>query len=524
MREEAHPRRRTLDGSSHNGDISNHARRSTTDSNGHDASGGGARVPGGHPSRPAPAYRSERNVPSVAAVAAAPAAAANMVTSAASAAAAAAPEPEPARGPAPAYTVPSQRDARSVNPAVVNDYPYFHTEEWPFAAEQHDRQRENLLGGDDQVLIGRKEIPQLHALSSRPIEPGVGRLGGILAEWDKECALKHLDAIKPSVVSHEELHDFTLMEGEFAEDVLDLAGLENAPGLLHNITQRCRLTFTNQKRLVFTQTNHSAEVGVPTMYCLASVFHCFHDRWSTRKWSSFYAAINASEILQVFVQQTLTTSYMSTTHRWDEICNFVWCTVGGVMTSSKDLNGATQTLGDFDQGSCVRRWDKTRYMRHALVIRYLDCSTNSVMQTTAMAHPDTPASKLYEMARSIEANITIRSSDWLKCKTVPTPLVISPFTNELPSLPLFRQKSYRFLMFGLFFVAFVIVFLNPVAGLFMMLAVAIAIVGAYTSGAQRATLQPAGLAGMRISKTLLGTQSLAGMIYVPSFLGFFLGE
>lgn len=118
----------------------------------------------------------------------------------------------------------------------------------------------------------------------------------------------------------------------------------------------------------------------------------------------------------------------------------------------------------------------------------------------------------------------VRTNGTLTDISLCRPLVISPFTNELPSLPLFRQKSYRFLMFGLFFVAFVIVFLNPVAGLFMMLAVAIAIVGAYTSGAQRATLQPAGLAGMRISKTLLGTQSLAGMIYVPSFLGFFLGE
>ena len=51
--------------------------------------------------------------------------------------------------------------------------------------------------------------------------------------------------------------------------------------------------------------------------------------------------------------------------------------------------------------------------------RYLDCSTNSIKQTVAMAHPDTPASKLFEMARSIEANITIKSADWLKCKLVP---------------------------------------------------------------------------------------------------------
>ena len=74
-----------------------------------------------------------------------------------------------------------------------------------------------------------------------------------LADWDVECALKHLSAVGPSVVSHEELHDFTLMEGEFAEDVLHLAGVENAPGVFHNITQRCRLVLTNKKRLVFTQ-------------------------------------------------------------------------------------------------------------------------------------------------------------------------------------------------------------------------------------------------------------------------------
>ncbi|CAN0331482.1 unnamed protein product, partial [Laminaria digitata] len=118
-----------------------------------------------------------------------------------------------------------------------------------------------------------------------------------------------------------------------------------------------------------SQANHSAEVGVPRMHCCFSLLHCFHDRWSTRKWSSFYAAINASEVLQVFVQQTLTTSYMSTSCRWDEICDFMWCSVGGVMQSGKDVDQATQTLGDYDQGACAGRWDKTRYMRHALVIR-----------------------------------------------------------------------------------------------------------------------------------------------------------
>lgn len=43
------------------------------------------------------------------------------------------------------------------------------------------------------------------------------------------------------------------------------------------------------------QAKHSAEIGMPRMRFPMSLFTCFHDRWSRRKWSSFYAAINASE-------------------------------------------------------------------------------------------------------------------------------------------------------------------------------------------------------------------------------------
>ena len=34
---------------------------------------------------------------------------------------------------------------------------------------------------------------------------------------------------------------------------------------------------------------------MPQMYGLMFLMTCFHDRWSRRKWSSYYAAINASE-------------------------------------------------------------------------------------------------------------------------------------------------------------------------------------------------------------------------------------
>lgn len=50
---------------------------------------------------------------------------------------------------------------------------------------------------------------------------------------------------------------------------------------------------------------------------------------------------------------------------------------------------------------------------------YVDCASNSVKETVAMAQPSTPAPKLYEMARVIEANITMRTADWLQYKTHP---------------------------------------------------------------------------------------------------------
>lgn len=36
---------------------------------------------------------------------------------------------------------------------------------------------------------------------------------------------------------------------------------------------------------------------MPKMRFPMSLLHCFHDRWSRRRWSSFYAAINAKEVI-----------------------------------------------------------------------------------------------------------------------------------------------------------------------------------------------------------------------------------
>lgn len=62
-----------------------------------------------------------------------------------------------------------------------------------------------------------------------------------------------MEVIKNSVATNDDLHKFVLSEGEHTEFALNLAGVENAPGLFDDVTQRCRVVFTNQKRLIFTQ-------------------------------------------------------------------------------------------------------------------------------------------------------------------------------------------------------------------------------------------------------------------------------
>ncbi|CAN0304631.1 unnamed protein product [Ectocarpus sp. 6 AP-2014] len=341
-----------------------------------------------------------------------------------------------------------------------------------------------------------------------------------LEKWDIECARKHLDAIKDSVTTHDDLHEFTLMDGERVLNVLDLAGLEEAPGVFDEVTQGCRVVFTNKKRLVFTQAKHSADVGLSKRHCLASLLTCWHDRWSHRTWHAYFATINASEVLQVFVQQKLTTSYQTSTCTCNDILDSLCCSTGGTMHSEKNIDGVTQTLGDHDPGGCVRRWDKTRYLRHALVIRYVDCASNSVRETTAMALPSIPASQLFEMARSIEANITIRTANWMNFKTVPTALNARSFNNSPPPPPLFKRESYKWLMFLLLIVALIFFAVNTTAAVFMLLAVLAALFGAYSgSKEQQNRVRSAGWwIFSTASKTTLGSNGLGLGVYAFFFL------
>lgn len=76
------------------------------------------------------------------------------------------------------------------------------------------------------------------------------------------------------------------------------------------------------------------------------------------------------QVVDVFVQQTLKTTYMGANCMCADLWDLICCTVGGELESTKDLNGVTQTLADHDQSSPVlKKWDKTRFFRHSLVIR-----------------------------------------------------------------------------------------------------------------------------------------------------------
>ncbi|CAM9168047.1 unnamed protein product [Scytosiphon promiscuus] len=415
---------------------------------------------------------------------------------------------------------PMRRSLRGPFPAE-DDPAYLCTDEYPFTVEQFDAKEESALVAvaPDQLAL-KQELPTMAKTtspSSSSKEETENLLGlaphvvSELEEFDLECAGKHMKAIEDKVATHDKLEGFVLRHGERAVNALNLAGVEDAPGVFADVTQRCRVVFTTKKRLIFTQAKHSAEVSVPQTSCYAWMLVCFQDQWSRRKWTSYYATIEASQILQVFVQQTLTTSYHTSKFAFNDVLGALFCTAGGTMYSEKDVDGATQTLGDHDPGQAMRRWDHTRFMRHALVIRYLDCASNSVRQTVAMAHPSTPTYKLYEMARAIEDNITLTTTAWLASNKSPTALSAIPFTNQPPSPPLYKRTAYQRLMFVLFVVSLLTFAVSPGSAILMLTAVVVSVLGSYSS-VNRGSAARGELGGL--SKTMLGAQGGAGLLYL----------
>ncbi|CAM9157371.1 unnamed protein product [Ectocarpus fasciculatus] len=216
------------------------------------------------------------------------------------------------------------------------------------------------------------------------------------------------------------------------------------------------------------------------MRCLVSLMTCCHNYWSYRKWSSYCATINASEVLQVFVQQTMATTYQTAPCNLHDFYDYLTCAKGGTMYTEKNIDHATQTLGDNDPGGCTSRWDKTRFVRHALVIRYVDCASDSVKETVAMAHPSTPAAKLYEMARAIEANITMRTADWLQCKTRPTALRGGAFRNSPAASAMIKRKLLKLLVMAcLVGLTIGLFFASAIAGIIMLV---LTLVAAFCGG------------------------------------------
>lgn len=47
------------------------------------------------------------------------------------------------------------------------------------------------------------------------------------------------------------------------------------------------------------KAKHSAEIGQPKTVCMSSLLTCFQDHWSRRTWSSYYAAVNTSQVKSV---------------------------------------------------------------------------------------------------------------------------------------------------------------------------------------------------------------------------------
>ena len=163
-----------MDGSSRSPNI-DYSRRSTIGGNGTDASGsgGGARISPGenNSSRPVPPYSSAVNMPSAVGGGGGAGGGAGAGKDAPGGAKSARPTAV-TNPPVPAFTVPKRSPgAGSMNPPVA-DVAYFHTKDWPFAAEQLDRQKEEQLVSKKQkkhAIHGNMETRWSFLFASRPL-------------------------------------------------------------------------------------------------------------------------------------------------------------------------------------------------------------------------------------------------------------------------------------------------------------------------------------------------------------------
>ena len=108
------------------------------------------------------------------------------------------------------------------------------------------------------------------------------------------------------------------------------------------------------------------------------------------------------------------------------------------------------------------------------------------------------------------------------CET--SPLNPQAFNNSPPGPPLFKRKSYRWMLFLLFVVALIFYAFNTIAATFMLIAVLASLGGSYKS--QKASKAVAKNAGNFLAKMMAGgpsgtvllTSGGGGGVYLLSFL------
>lgn len=131
--------------------------------------------------------------------------------------------------------------------------------------------------------------------------------GADLEKFDVECGLKHLEAIKDNVTTHKELHGFTFMEGEQPMRELELAGLDNAPGLFDQVTQQCLVVFTNKNRLVFTQVRLYSRktLYTPEYFVVGFFIACMSKEEQKIAAEGFFCDDRLRLVVPVFLRPTL---------------------------------------------------------------------------------------------------------------------------------------------------------------------------------------------------------------------------
>ncbi|CAM9619020.1 unnamed protein product [Choristocarpus tenellus] len=189
---------------------------------------------------------------------------------------------------------------------------------------------------------------------------------------------------------------------------------------------------------------------------------------------------------------------------------------GGTLTSFKTIDGMNQTLGDYDQSSpaAMKGWNKERFLRQTLVIRYIDKANDRVEEVSAFIEPNESSKNLYKVAAAIEASKTLTVKDWLAAKSKPTPGAFGAFnfTHEAIIMStVFSGTPYRASLGVLVLVSLIISIVTKSAtgGVLQFLGIGVGLSGSFNVLGQGAE-QPSYNNDLRN----IAAQALAGVIYI----------